>query len=191
MATKRSSDQSAASTSGRARRLATTLTLAAAIACVAPLEACGVGSSGGTSTGPDIATGLKFTHCMRAHGVPNFPDPLATGGFPRSSGLDTQSPAFQTAQKGCKYLFAAGSSGHGPTASQRTAMLKFAQCMRVHRVPNFPDPVTSSASRNTDALVEGGMMFPIGSTIDPRSPAFKRASAACAPGSSSGQPKGG
>lgn len=36
--------------------------------------------------------------------------------------------------------------------------------MRAHGVPNFPDPVTSSVvSRNTDRLVQGGMMFPIGS----------------------------
>ena len=47
---------------------------------------------------------LKFAQCMRANGVPNFPDPNASGDiqFPVSSPIP-RSPAFQRAQSGaCK-----------------------------------------------------------------------------------------
>jgi hypothetical protein len=47
---------------------------------------------------------LKFAQCMRANGVPNFPDPNADGNiqFPITSSVP-KSPAFQRAQNGaCK-----------------------------------------------------------------------------------------
>jgi hypothetical protein len=51
---------------------------------------------------------LKFARCMRSHGV-NVPDPQVGGGggFLRlgpASGVNPQSPAFQTAQKACRNL---------------------------------------------------------------------------------------
>jgi hypothetical protein len=46
---------------------------------------------------------IAFAKCMRAHGVPNFPDPGPNGiQFPMNSPMP-QSPAFQRAQNGpCK-----------------------------------------------------------------------------------------
>jgi hypothetical protein len=52
---------------------------------------------------------LKFSACMRSHGVPSFPDPtfseghaqLSIGGR-KGSGLDPKSPKFQAAQKACQ-----------------------------------------------------------------------------------------
>ncbi len=49
---------------------------------------------------------LQFSQCMRAHGLPEFPDPNFSGGgiqlrLSRSSGMDPNSPAFQAAQKAC------------------------------------------------------------------------------------------
>lgn len=48
---------------------------------------------------------LKFAGCMRAHGVPNFPDPKfpAHGGIALGTGaeIDPNSPAFQHAQQVC------------------------------------------------------------------------------------------
>jgi hypothetical protein len=54
------------------------------------------------------AQALKFSACMRSHGVPNFPDPKFEGGGVRISlhagpgGIDPQSPQFQAAQKACR-----------------------------------------------------------------------------------------
>jgi len=54
--------------------------------------------------------GLKFSQCMRSHGVPNFPDPefrhsgagvgIRIGG--KGSGIDPNSPQFKAAQKTCQ-----------------------------------------------------------------------------------------
>jgi hypothetical protein len=52
------------------------------------------------------AAALKFAHCVRAHGVPNFPDPRfpAGGGigFATPTGVNLNSPAAQRAQQACQ-----------------------------------------------------------------------------------------
>jgi hypothetical protein len=53
------------------------------------------------------AATLRFSACMRSHGVPKFPDPSFSGGrislrINASSGIDPQSPQFQAAQKACQ-----------------------------------------------------------------------------------------
>src|SRR5258708_5931668 len=50
---------------------------------------------------------LKFSACMRSHGLANFPDPKISGGGIQMSigkGLDPNSPVFQAAQKACQSL---------------------------------------------------------------------------------------
>ena len=49
---------------------------------------------------------VALANCMRAHGVPRFPDPDADGNIQFAANNPIlQSPAFQTAQKACnKYL---------------------------------------------------------------------------------------
>jgi hypothetical protein len=66
---------------------------------------------------------LKFSACMRAHGVPNFPDPKFSGGMTQISidakngGIDPSSPIFRSAQKTCQKLMPGrpGGPGGGPT----------------------------------------------------------------------------
>ena len=61
---------------------------------------------------------LKFSACMRAHGVPSFPDPdFRNGGkiairIGPGSGIDPRSPQFQAAQKACVGLLP-GKAGPG------------------------------------------------------------------------------
>jgi hypothetical protein len=64
---------------------------------------------------------LKFSECMRSHGVPNFPDPKFEGGGVRirlgggpGSGLNPQSPQFQAAQKTCQGDLPGPKGGPGP-----------------------------------------------------------------------------
>jgi hypothetical protein len=63
-----------------------------------------------------IAEGVKWAACMRAHGLPSFPDPNAQGAFD-SSKMDDASLVFQTASQACKALQPTGSisavPGHG------------------------------------------------------------------------------
>jgi hypothetical protein len=155
-----------------------------AVACCVVIAACGSsGTSSGTNSSSDYSQALKHAGCMRSHGVSNFPDPSA-GGHPQAIQVNPRSPAFQTAQRACRKL-APGGLG-SPThlsASQRRAALEFAQCMRAHGEPNFPDPTLNPPSAPTPGTMilafahKGG--FVLGPGIDPRSPAFRQAASAC------------
>ncbi|HLX20240.1 MAG TPA: hypothetical protein VKR23_08815 [Gaiellaceae bacterium] len=47
--------------------------------------------------------GLEFARCVRAHGVPTFPDPGSDGRIPDPAavGIDQGSPTFQAANRAC------------------------------------------------------------------------------------------
>jgi hypothetical protein len=53
---------------------------------------------------------LKYAQCMRAHGVPAFPDPSANGGFTVPNSVDQNSSFFQAAERTCQN-FLPGVSG--------------------------------------------------------------------------------
>jgi hypothetical protein len=63
---------------------------------------------GGTGTSQQqagrLSQALEFSRCMRAHNVPDFPDPsTVNGGLGYNmSGVDTHSPQFQSAQQACR-----------------------------------------------------------------------------------------
>jgi hypothetical protein len=148
------------------------------------VTACGgSGSSGqtGTNAAAGLAQSLKFARCMRAHGVPNFPDPRLGGiQIAPGDGLNPQSPAFQAAQKACGKLLPGGGPGvRKPTKAQFTAALAFARCMRAHGLPNFPDPLASVPSGSGPIIALRGMMFRPGPGMDPLSPAFQQAASHC------------
>jgi hypothetical protein len=63
---------------------------------------------------------LKFSACMRAHGVPKFPDPQFSGGtarlkLDRRSGIDPRSPVFQAAEKACRNELPGAKTGDTPS----------------------------------------------------------------------------
>ena len=84
--------------------------LAAAVAGIAVLAAaCGGGSSAGA--GPGIhqtayQRELAYAECMRAHGLPGFPDPQSDGTFNSTmqNRGDFSGPGFQSANKSCAHL---------------------------------------------------------------------------------------
>src|SRR5262245_8760032 len=49
---------------------------------------------------------LKFAKCMRKNGVPDFPDPT-TGALMTGTGIDPNSPRFQSALQACQSLLPA------------------------------------------------------------------------------------
>ncbi len=65
----------------------------------------------------------------------------------------------------------AGGSGANNTAANAQKAVKFATCMRSNGVSQFPDP-SASGKLTIDAVANG-------SSLDPNSPAFKRAISAC------------
>jgi hypothetical protein len=141
----------------------------------------GGGSGGGAATavlgGGGGAKLLKFSECMRAHGVPNFPDPSANGSISISSstGVNPQSAQVQKAQDICGKLLSLGNVAPSP-AEQAQALanaLKFSQCMRSHGVTNFPDPQSSGGGAHI------GIRISANSGLDPSSPIFQAAQKAC------------
>jgi hypothetical protein len=77
----------------------------------------------------DRAQMLKFSACMRSHGLTDFPDPTVSGGDvqlslgdKRNSSLNPSSPAFQAAQKACQSLMPnPPSKGHSTARPGSTA----------------------------------------------------------------------
>jgi hypothetical protein len=122
---------------------------------------------------------------MRAHGLPNFPDPTPGGGIQinANSGIKPFSPAFQAAQASCHNLLPGGGPGSGhPSAQAKAQMLAISECMRRHGISEFPDPTLSPPSNPAGysaVLGRDGVVLAIPKTINPQSPAFKQAAAAC------------
>ena len=63
------------------------------------LIAAGFGGAAALGRGRSAAE-VEWARCLRAHGVPRFPDPDRRGAFD-SSRFDDRSPAFQAAAKAC------------------------------------------------------------------------------------------
>jgi hypothetical protein len=149
------------------------------------LAACGSsGKSGGGSGSAIASAGIKYADCMRAHGVPNFPDPIsAGGGVQLSSEVNTQSPAFQSAQSACQKLLPGGLPGRGDGSATRIEQgVKLAACMRAHGLSSFPDPTSSPPSTpprpDTTVLFGPEGAFSMTASMV-QSPAFKQAAARC------------
>ncbi|HTX32194.1 MAG TPA: hypothetical protein VMD09_12470 [Solirubrobacteraceae bacterium] len=153
----------------------------AAVACLLVLAACGSDSSRtGTTAQSDAA--LALARCMRANGVPNFPDPGPGGSdFKLNSEVNPQSPSFQAAQQACKRYLPSFAVPGTMSASQRSKALNFARCMRTHGEPDFPDPSVGTATPGVTGRVLAlrGMFFEIGPGLDPMSPAFRQAAKDC------------
>ncbi len=155
-------------------------TVAAAV-CVVALVACG-SSHKPSPTTRSVADsqGLEFANCMRAHGLTSFPDPSAGGGgFELGAGIDPQSPAFKSARLACAKFAPEAGRGVQATKSQFLAALKFAKCMRVHGVPDFPDPTSSDSPPGPILIVGRGLFFRVSPGFNPNTPAVRRAVAAC------------
>jgi hypothetical protein len=97
---------------------------------------------------------------MRSHGVPKYPDPGSGGQLPKggAQAFGVSDSQFQAAQRTCQHLLPTGGSfdeqtreciqaGNCPPALVQQMLTddrKFAQCVRSHGVPNWPDPTLDS-----------------------------------------------
>jgi hypothetical protein len=77
----------------------------AVLSCALATAACG--SSGSKSAATSGDTQVVLSRCMRAHGVPNYPDPVSPvgGGIERrgAPGLSRDSPAVRQAATVCNH----------------------------------------------------------------------------------------
>lgn len=154
--------------------------LVAGVSCALVVTACGGSAHKLTAS---ASSAYAFAKCMRAHGVPNFPDPRPSskgGGFAftvSSSGVvvvdgtSFNGPAFNAAKRACSHL----DSGVFPsplTEAQKQGMVAKAQCIRRHGVPSFPDPTFGPGGYGAGVILGAG--------ISPDSPAIRTAAKACA-----------
>jgi hypothetical protein len=152
--------------------------------------AASLGTTGSRSTAPGVGgSALAFARCMRANGVPNFPDPTPGGGirFQAGAGLNPDAPAVEAARTKCQKLLPGGGppgpgSTTNPSAQTMAKLVTIARCMRQHDVPQFPDPRTSvpsnpSGFREITDFDGAILLFP--STIDMQAPAYRQALTAC------------
>jgi hypothetical protein len=169
-------------------RTSTRTALALIVAAVLALPAAACGSSaastgsggsahtssahpGGSSSSPSA---VGYSHCMRTHGVPRYPDPSSDGQLPKGTAqtFGVSSSQYQAAQAACRHLlpnnyttFSASliqcletSSCPFPVVQRALSEgRKFAQCMRDHGVPNWPDPTIDSSGRPSFQVTKAGI----------------------------------
>ena len=107
--------------------------LSAALLLVAPLPAL----AQQPADNDDAA--LAYAQCMRDNGYAEFPDPTPGEGM-RFLITPGSAARFEKAAAVCRDLAPAGMRDEGVTPEQLEGLLKLAQCVREHGVPNFPDP---------------------------------------------------
>ena len=139
--------------------------------------AAGAGASAGGSANPETigADLMKFSACMRSHGVPNFPNPVISnnGVSPpdhTSRGRSAELTAVPTGTRRiAKSTLPAGPTSQNITAAQQADYLKAAQCMRAHGINGFPDPDFSG----------GGVRFPLPQGMNANTTQFEAARHIC------------
>jgi hypothetical protein len=169
------------------------LILAAVTAALA-LGACG---SSGDGSGPASGSkrdkafdgALKFSQCMREHGI-DMPDPqrVGTGGIKITGPkLALNSPKMKSAQSACqKYMDKGGGETVDPAkrAQLQEAALNYARCMRQQGV-DMPDPQMSGNGGHVTFKAGGGSgnhgsgADRKGLGVNPNSPKFKAADKVC------------
>lgn len=127
---------------------------------------------GGTSVPALQSSGapsaIGYSACIRAHGIPDFPDPGRDGRVPKTSAdhLGVSDARLRAAEQACRGRYPVSTArGHGrsdiafrqceetadcPQALVQQAMTqlrRFSRCMRSHGLVRFPDPVLDAQSR--------------------------------------------
>jgi hypothetical protein len=117
------------------------------------LTGCGPGSSGSSGSAGGQVTSvqqqartvwLDYARCVRSHGFPDFPDPQVDS---QGQAHTTNSTRIKTiarqVQGACGSILSrlpARAQNQPVTATQLRAERLFAECMRRHGLPDWPDP---------------------------------------------------
>ncbi len=163
------------------------LVLLAALGVGAGVAACGASVSGSTTPSAQLSHGdqafLRFTVCMRHHGV-QMADPYHRAGHAGLTlDLPEKTPATTTAYSSCNHLIASVEAmkaanmqarENGMSYAQRRAhhlgLLHYAQCMRARGIPMLdPDAFGGLSLGNVPGAAPTGRYTPL----------FRRADHAC------------
>jgi len=160
--------------------LASTPSAAATGAATSSRRSAAIGNRAAHSGPPTQASleadALVYAQCMRAHGVPSFPDPPNPPPTPSATAPGTEtylgngpnpdSPTVRAGAQACRRYAVASPVSPAVQAQVQSQQLDYAHCMRAHRVPDFPDPSST-----------GGFALP--RSVDENSPIFQSAERAC------------
>ena len=136
----------------RPRRARSACAAAAIIATAAlALLAAGCGSSpsstspGANSPATNTEKAVAFSQCVRARGVPNWPDPGSHGQIPKETAQQAgvSNTRLQAALTACQHLLPnTGNVDDNPAALNQwwSQMLRFTRCMHSHGVSDWPGP---------------------------------------------------
>jgi hypothetical protein len=139
---------------------------------------------------------------MRSHGVPTFPDPATDAAVPKvdAQRLGVSSSQLQAAQQACQSVYpnSGGSfeteteecmtTGNCPPALVQqilTVERSFAQCMRSHGLPHWPDPSLDAQGRPVFVISVSGDL----NGIDPHEPQISSKEDECANLTGSPEPR--
>jgi hypothetical protein len=121
------------------------------------------------------AGALAWSHCMRSHGVLDLHDQTSNIKIPTAQQLGVSSSVLQGAETGCRQLLPNG--GQPPSQAEReqqlSGMRRFAECMRAHGVPDWPDPTIGPGGKPRFDLLD------LQPPLDPDSPQAQRATREC------------
>lgn len=126
---------------------------AAVVIAALALSAAACGGSSRPSTARGQGTLLAFSRCLRAHGVPSFPDPQAGevhAKVPSAQALGVADSVLGSAAGACRHLLPPGADDVFPASEARLLLIgmrSFSRCMRSHGVPRWPDPVVDAQGR--------------------------------------------
>jgi hypothetical protein len=159
---------------------ATTTTTSATTSGAGAAAGAGAGASGSSAApaggGPNPekigADLMKFSACMRSHGVPNFPNPVISNNsvsLQITPAVSKGSPQFQHASQSCQKYAPPRPTAVNLTTAQEADYLKAAQCMRAHGINGFPDPDFSG----------GRVQFPLPQGMNANTTQFEAARHIC------------
>jgi len=119
---------------------------AAAAALALMLAGCGTGPAAHAAARPSAnpaAVYRQFAQCVRAHGQPNFPDPVVDAQGQPQLPPDVDKPpdaVMQACASILNQLPASARGGRGTQPPDPAMMRQFAVCMRAHGIDDWPDP---------------------------------------------------
>jgi hypothetical protein len=148
----------------RRRRTAAAISAATALAllagCSGSSSSSGAGGTPNAGQAASSPSAVAYSHCMRSHGVPNYPDPGSDGALPKGDAqqFGVSSSQLQAAESDCQHLYPANdgaiqqceTTSDCPQAVVQQAlniMREYAQCLRSHGVARWPDPTLDSQGR--------------------------------------------
>jgi len=112
---------------------------------------------------------LKYSQCMRDHGLAWYPDPKPDGSLGVNVPAGTDENVLKKAQDACK-AYAPGANRNGRlSADDINKIRRVSQCVRDHGFPKYPDP-DSTGAINVDSRTIG---------VGPEDASFRKAMQDC------------